>query len=109
MTRNHSSRRRSLPASVTLAASAAILTATVACTADPAPTQTSVSAPVPASAGAPASIEPNPGTAPATPPHDPALDDDLFAAAAADDAARVRELLARGADIEARGPHERTP
>src|SRR5690606_22269556 len=75
-------------------------------TADPAPAPTAH--PAPTSQQTPATT-PAPAEASSTPPHDPALDDDLLAAAAADDADRVRDLLARGADIEARGPHQRTP
>ena len=40
---------------------------------------------------------------------DHSLDDDLFAAAASNDAARVRDLIARGADLETRGDQGRTP
>ncbi|MGV9611034.1 ankyrin repeat domain-containing protein [Nocardia xishanensis] len=42
-------------------------------------------------------------------PHDPALGPQLVQAASADDAARVRELIAGGADLEFRGDHDRTP
>ncbi len=102
--RSRTSANRRLLTGATVAASAAILAATVACTAEPA--TTSAPPTVTTSAGAPAAVEQqSPATAPATPSHDPALDDDLLAAAAADDAATVRDLLARGADIEARGPH----
>ncbi|MFD6102193.1 ankyrin repeat domain-containing protein, partial [Nocardia salmonicida] len=40
---------------------------------------------------------------------DHALDDDLYDAAVADDSARVRDLIARGADMETRGDNGRTP
>ncbi|MFD6400237.1 ankyrin repeat domain-containing protein [Nocardia sp. NPDC060249] len=47
--------------------------------------------------------------APPTEQRDHALDDDLYAAALADDAAGVRDLIARGADMETRGDNGRTP
>ncbi|MFD5177248.1 ankyrin repeat domain-containing protein [Nocardia sp. NPDC058379] len=73
-----------------------------ACSADPDVPQ---SAPVPVSTAAPAQAE----APPTTRQFDHSLDDELFAAAATDDVARVRDLLARGADPETRGDQGRTP
>ncbi|MFC9876746.1 ankyrin repeat domain-containing protein [Nocardia salmonicida] len=58
----------------------------------------------------PASAAPGESAAaPQTRQLDHALDDDLYDAAVADDSARVRDLIARGADMESRGDNGRTP
>ncbi|MGW6700353.1 ankyrin repeat domain-containing protein [Nocardia sp. NPDC055049] len=74
-----------------------------ACSADPG---------TPESAAASATPEISATTSAATPQTrqlDHALDADLYDAALADDAARVRDLIARGADMETRGDNGRTP
>ncbi len=92
---------------VSAAALAALVLGIVACESDPAQGRQSAPVTDPTVPVDTHGTTPVPSSAPAV--TDPALDGDLFAAVAADDGQRVRELLTRGADIEARGEHDRTP
>lgn len=91
------------PGAVLIAALAAVSVGAAACSTDPPP-------PAPL-AGTATSVEhpAAPPVSPQPPVADPALDAQLWQAAADNDAAQVRELIARGADLETRGEHGRTP
>ncbi|MFD4443858.1 ankyrin repeat domain-containing protein [Nocardia sp. NPDC058519] len=77
-----------------------------ACSADPGTPETA--APPAATATSPV-VTPDGSAAPPTRQLDHTLDDDLYDAAVADDTALVRDLIARGADLETRGDNGRTP
>ncbi|WP_280421002.1 ankyrin repeat domain-containing protein [Nocardia carnea] len=92
------------PGAALVAALAGLSVGVAACTTEP-------TGPPPAPLAGTASSAERTTTPPAPRPTiaDPALDAQLWQAAATDNAIQVRDLIARGADLETRGEHGRTP
>ncbi|WP_280460698.1 ankyrin repeat domain-containing protein [Nocardia carnea] len=93
------------PGAALIAAFAAVSVGAAACTTEP-----TDSPPPSPFAGTATPVEHTAAPPVSQPPiADPALDAQLWQAAADNEAAQVRELIGRGADLEARGEHGRTP
>lgn len=90
-------------------ATATVVTAAIGAGCSQGPTADVASESSAAVASRPAPSPPVTSTPPPTTPVDPAIHARLRRAAVADDAAAVRDLLARGADIESRDEMSRTP
>lgn len=99
--------KRPLRTALAASAFAALCLAAAACTASPPAARTADKTLPAPTTGTPTAQQDE--HQPIRTPRDPALDADLLRAAASNDAATVRELVARGADIESRGDHDRTP